>query len=77
MTASPLESLCPVCGGANQCAVAQGLPPGQCWCMNAHIAPAALAAIAPQHQGRRCICAACARPPAPQGKPDPLPADRG
>ncbi|GAB2460043.1 MAG: cysteine-rich CWC family protein [Comamonas sp.] len=61
MTTPAIASLCPLCGGDNQCAMAQGLPPEQCWCMAATIPPEALAAIAPEQRGQQCICTACAQ----------------
>ena len=50
---------CPLCGQHNQCAVAQGLPAEQCWCMTAPISPAALARIPEAERRQRCICPAC------------------
>ncbi|RMX06467.1 hypothetical protein D8I35_08030 [Corticibacter populi] len=62
MTASGAGQ-CPLCGQPNQCAVAAGLAPAQCWCMQAHIAPVALARArqlrAPGAPARQCICPAC------------------
>ncbi|MBW2507609.1 MAG: cysteine-rich CWC family protein [Deltaproteobacteria bacterium] len=57
---------CPLCGAANECAMASGRPPESCWCMTATMDPAALAAIPAEAQGKVCICARCAsgaRPP--------------
>ena len=59
---SPLDtSRCPLCGQANQCAIAQHQPPAQCWCMATEIDLAALEAIPSAERGQRCICPACAR----------------
>ncbi|MFN3375806.1 MAG: cysteine-rich CWC family protein [Burkholderiaceae bacterium] len=57
---------CPLCGGPNGCAMAAGLPPERCWCMQAPLDPAALARIPATDRGLRCVCAACgqARPAA-------------
>lgn len=52
-------SRCPLCGGANDCAIAAGRPPETCWCMTAAIDPDAIASIPPEAQGRVCICARC------------------
>lgn len=52
---------CPLCGQSNGCAVAQGLPAAQCWCMTADIDPQALQRLAPAERGQRCICPACGR----------------
>ncbi|WP_243419342.1 cysteine-rich CWC family protein [Comamonas sp. JNW] len=57
---------CPLCGQSNGCAVAQGLPAAQCWCMSAEIDPQALERLAPAERGQRCICPACGR-----AQPDP------
>lgn len=51
---------CPLCGRANECAVAAGKPPESCWCMTASMDARALASIPPEAQGKVCICARCA-----------------
>ena len=51
---------CPLCGKANECAVAAGRDPESCWCMTATMSPSALAAIPVEAQGKVCICAGCA-----------------
>ncbi|WP_184708716.1 cysteine-rich CWC family protein [Comamonas odontotermitis] len=55
----PRAQQCPLCGQHNQCAVAQGLPAEQCWCMAAQISPEALQRIPAAERGQRCICPAC------------------
>ncbi|QFU74818.1 hypothetical protein EY643_03680 [Halioglobus maricola] len=50
---------CPLCSKPNHCAIAAGEPAESCWCMKAEIAPAALAQLAPEDRGVRCICPAC------------------
>ena len=50
---------CPLCGQNNRCAVAQGLPAEQCWCMTASLDRSALDRIPPAERGLRCICPAC------------------
>ncbi|MBP7544350.1 MAG: cysteine-rich CWC family protein [Acidovorax sp.] len=65
-------SCCPLCGQANQCAVAAGDAPESCWCMHTPIAAAALQRLPPAERGRRCICAHCAQPtdaPPPHAAP--------
>ncbi|KAB2901792.1 MAG: cysteine-rich CWC family protein [Burkholderiaceae bacterium] len=52
---------CPLCGQANQCAVAAGLPAQDCWCMHTPVSREALARLAPGQRGRSCICPLCAR----------------
>lgn len=51
---------CPLCGSANECAVAAGRAPESCWCMTATMNPGALASIPPEAQGKVCICPRCA-----------------
>ena len=51
---------CPLCGEANECAMAAGRDPESCWCMNAVMDPAALASIPAEAQGKVCICPRCA-----------------
>lgn len=54
-------AVCPLCGGANGCALAAADGgTGECWCSTARIAPEALARIPAPERGRRCICARCA-----------------
>ncbi|MCE1193861.1 MAG: cysteine-rich CWC family protein [Acidovorax sp.] len=58
--ALPLDpAACPLCGGANACALAQGLPAEHCWCMRATLNPAALAAVPEALRRKACICARC------------------
>jgi len=56
---------CPLCGKANECAVAAGRDPDSCWCMTATMSPAAIASIPAEAQGKVCICAECARETTP------------
>ncbi|MEM7437043.1 MAG: cysteine-rich CWC family protein [Myxococcota bacterium] len=51
---------CPLCGEANECAIAAGRDPSSCWCMSAVMDAGALARIPAEAQGRVCICARCA-----------------
>jgi Cysteine-rich CWC len=50
---------CPLCGGPNDCGVAQGKD--QCWCFTANISPEALAPLPEEARGKICICARCAQ----------------
>lgn len=52
---------CPLCGQANECAIAAGRPADSCWCMTVSMDPEALASIPPEAQGKVCICARCSR----------------
>ncbi|MEZ5718808.1 MAG: cysteine-rich CWC family protein [Burkholderiaceae bacterium] len=56
---TPPASQCPLCTQPNQCAMAQGLPAAQCWCMHSTLSTEALASLAPQERGQRCICPSC------------------
>ena len=51
---------CPLCGNANECAIAAGKSPETCWCMTATIAPSVLTSIPAEAQGKVCVCASCA-----------------
>lgn len=60
---------CPLCGQTNQCAVAAGLPPEHCWCMQARIAPEVLERIAPEQRRLACVCPTCGQDLSPTGTP--------
>jgi hypothetical protein len=52
---------CPLCGGPNGCApAASGSFASPCWCTQAAIDPAALAAIPAALKNRACLCPRCA-----------------
>ncbi|MFN9473599.1 cysteine-rich CWC family protein [Acidovorax sp.] len=71
MTAPPTSSAlqCPLCGQANQCAMAAGQAPETCWCMATPVAPEALAQIPVEARGKVCICPLCAQPrPVPDSR---------
>lgn len=56
----PIESsLCPLCHRPNGCAMAAGLPPESCWCINVTVSDQALAALPTSEIGARCICRQC------------------
>lgn len=59
------SSHCPLCGQANQCAIAAGQPAESCWCMQADLSRQVLARIPEAQRGKACICPACGR-----GQPD-------
>ncbi len=57
---------CPLCGLANDCALAAGAARGaDCWCAGATIPAATLAAASAATRGRACVCSACAALPTP------------
>ncbi len=57
---APAPVRCPLCGQPNQCAAEAGRPAAECWCMQACMDPAALAAIPPAARGLACLCPRCA-----------------
>lgn len=55
------SAICPLCQGANQCALAQASEnKSQCWCMQARIAPEVLAKVPKDQLNKSCICPSCA-----------------
>lgn len=70
--------LCPLCGGANQCAPAQaGQLDVPCWCTKAVIHPQALKRIPAGLLNKACLCPRCASeldlPEAETGQPSAKP----
>ena len=59
---APLPNLvCPLCGGANQCAPAtSGHMDTPCWCQTASISAEALTRIPPELVMKACLCPRCA-----------------
>ncbi|MFY3385832.1 cysteine-rich CWC family protein [Paracidovorax sp. MALMAid1276] len=57
---------CPLCGRANQCAIAAGQPAETCWCMSRALNAEVLRALPPDLRGRACICPACGAPAEPR-----------
>ncbi|MBS0293360.1 MAG: cysteine-rich CWC family protein [Proteobacteria bacterium] len=56
------SSQCPLCGQSNECAMAAGRSPAQCWCMARPVAADALQRLPAEQRGLACICPQCARP---------------
>jgi Cysteine-rich CWC len=58
------QSLCPLCGKANQCAIeiekATGVKQAACWCVGMDFSADLLSQVPASAQGQACICAACA-----------------
>ncbi|MEM6853964.1 MAG: cysteine-rich CWC family protein [Planctomycetota bacterium] len=50
---------CPLCGGTNGCAIADGRDPKSCWCMSVTVPADLLEQLPAEAVGKRCICAAC------------------
>ncbi|MFK7975021.1 MAG: cysteine-rich CWC family protein [Halioglobus sp.] len=55
------QTLCPLCGNDNQCAMAAGREPETCWCMEAEFSKEALAKVPEEAVNKVCICPACGR----------------
>lgn len=53
--------ICPLCGGANECAPAgAGTFAVDCWCRTVSISPEALARVPEELVGKACLCPRCA-----------------
>jgi Cysteine-rich CWC len=57
---APNPSVCPLCGGPNDCALEAGKRIEDCWCFTAKIAQDVLERIPADHRGKTCICPNCA-----------------
>jgi hypothetical protein len=57
------QSLCPLCGKTNECAMeiekATGVKQAACWCVGMDFSADLLAKVPASAQGQACICAAC------------------
>jgi Cysteine-rich CWC len=58
------QSLCPLCGNANQCAMeiekTTGVKQAVCWCVGMDFSADLLGQLPPESQASACICATCA-----------------
>lgn len=55
-------SLCPACGAANNCSLADPRRATQpCWCYDVSIDPAVLRALPAHLRDRSCLCPRCAQ----------------
>ncbi|WP_202593382.1 cysteine-rich CWC family protein [Ferriphaselus sp. R-1] len=50
---------CPLCGGDNRCAMAQGESAAECWCQRVTIPADVLAQVPERLRGQACVCAGC------------------
>jgi hypothetical protein len=50
---------CPLCGGANACAMATGRTGEPCWCAKVTVTAAMLERLPADPRGVACLCAAC------------------
>lgn len=55
------QTVCPLCGGDNQCAIAAGKAAESCWCQEATISKEALAALPEEAVNNVCVCPECGR----------------
>ena len=58
MNAAIDPNRCPLCGGTNDCAVAQGR--GNCWCFSRPIPDEVLERIPTEAREQACVCTSCA-----------------
>ena len=66
--------ICPLCGGANQCAPAKaGTLEVECWCTTASISPEALARVPAELVNKACLCPRCAAEMSPAQPSQPAP----
>ncbi len=49
---------CPLCGGPNDCGIAQGK--SHCWCFSTAMPPDVLARVPESQRNAACLCRACA-----------------
>jgi prepilin-type N-terminal cleavage/methylation domain-containing protein/prepilin-type processing-associated H-X9-DG protein len=57
---SPADaSLCPLCGGVNDCQLSLPVARGRCWCARVEIPAGLLARVPEDLRNRACICRAC------------------
>jgi hypothetical protein len=53
--------VCPLCGGANQCAVADSREAfSACWCFKVSVSKQALAEVLAEQIDKACLCPRCA-----------------
>jgi hypothetical protein len=57
------DASCPLCGAANDCAMANNRAVTECWCIRAKIPPAVLARIPAAKANSACVCQKCAATP--------------
>ena len=60
VTQTTKDTLCPVCGGANHCRIANGcLYKGVCWCEQANVPAHVLRFLAEKQPDPACLCRRC------------------
>ncbi len=58
---SQTDTICPLCGADNQCAMAAGRAPETCWCYTEQLDSAAKEKAAAITEAQ-CVCPACGLP---------------
>jgi len=53
------QSRCPLCRGANDCAIVANRDAVGCWCQLSPIEPSAIAAVRQLGEAKCCICQRC------------------
>ena len=54
------DTLCPLCGTVNRCAMAAGKSASACWCQGVAFSAEALSRIPEASRNKHCLCEACA-----------------
>ena len=54
-----IQKRCPLCGGPNGCAVAEGRSADECWCQAPKIPQALLKEVAVELRDKTCVCHSC------------------
>ena len=61
---------CPLCGGPNDCGIAQGK--SDCWCFSTSIPPDVLARVPEDQRNVTCVCRTCAESAGPRHTVPPV-----
>lgn len=55
------NATCPICGKSNNCALAEGRNPKDCWCMNVEFPKEVFDKIPKDKKDKACVCQSCLR----------------
>lgn len=53
------DTICPICGEPNNCAIANGLNPEECWCMKVNFPKEIFDKIPKDKKNKACVCKKC------------------
>lgn len=53
------KRICPICGKENNCAIANGKNPEECWCMNVSFPKEVFENIPDDKKDKSCVCLDC------------------